>query len=86
MFSSAVRLRSSEGCWLTTPISRRTCACWLSRSRPAMLARPEVGASVVVRIDTVVVFPAPLGPRRQNSCPSGTVKLMSSTASRRAPR
>jgi hypothetical protein len=29
--------------------------------------RPEVGASVVVRIEAVVVFPAPFGPRRQNS-------------------
>jgi 1,2-diacylglycerol 3-beta-galactosyltransferase len=34
----------------------------------------------------VVVLPAPLGPSRQNSWPSWTAKLMSSTALRRAAR
>jgi hypothetical protein len=41
---------------------------------------------VVVSTDTVVVFPAPLGPSRQKSWPAGTPKLMSSTALCRAAR
>ena len=86
MFSSAVRLRSSEGCWKTTPSSLRTFACSVARSRPAIRTWPDVGASVVVSTDTVVVFPAPLGPSRQKSWPAGTSKLMSSTALCRAAR
>ena len=37
-------------------------------------------------METVVVFPAPFGPSRQNSWPSGTSKLMPSTALCRAAR
>jgi hypothetical protein len=51
-----------------------------------MRTRPEVGARVVVRMEIVVVLPAPFGPSRQKSWPSGTSKLMSSTALRRAAR
>src|SRR5947208_5925453 len=86
MFSSAVRLRSSEGCWKTMPSSLRTFACSVARSRPAIRTWPDVGASVVVSTDNVVVFPAPLGPSRQKSWPAGTPKLMSSTALCRAAR
>ena len=86
MFSSTVRLRSSEGCWKTIPTCLRTIACSLARSRPAIRTWPDVGARVVVSTDTVVVLPAPLGPSRQKSCPSQTSKLMSSTALAGAPR
>ena len=41
---------------------------------------PGRGVNTVVRMETVVVLPAPLGPSRQNSCPRGTSKLMPSTA------
>ena len=86
MFSSAVRLRSSDGCWNTTPSSLRTLPCSVARSRPAIRTRPDVGARVVVSTDTVVVLPAPLGPSKQNSWPSGTLKLIPSTALAAAAR
>ena len=41
---------------------------------------PEVGARVVVRIEMVVVFPAPLGPSRAKNSPASTFRLMPSTA------
>ena len=36
---------------------------------PATVAEPEVGASSVPSVRTVVVFPAPLGPRKPNTSP-----------------
>ena len=51
-----------------------------------MSATPEVGASVVVRIEIVVVLPAPFGPSSAKSSPARTVKLMPSTAFCSAPR
>ena len=45
-----------------------------------MTTVPLVFASVVVRIEIVVVLPAPFGPRKANSSPAPTSKLMSSTA------
>ena len=38
-------------------------------SMPATVADPEVGASSVPSVRTVVVFPAPLGPRKPNTSP-----------------
>jgi hypothetical protein len=49
------------------PTSRRTALWSVARSRPQTRTSPDVGARVVVRIEAVVVFPAPLGPRRQKS-------------------
>ncbi len=49
------------------PSSLRTFACSRARSRPAIRTWPDVGARVVVSTDSVVVFPAPFGPSRQNS-------------------
>ncbi len=45
-----------------------------------MVTVPLVFARVVVRIEMVVVFPAPFGPRNAKSSPGRTSKLMSSTA------
>src|SRR5438270_6953801 len=45
-----------------------------------MRTRPDVGISVVVRIEIVVVLPAPFGPRKAKNSPLRTVKLMPSTA------
>ena len=45
-----------------------------------MVTVPLVLASVVVRIEMVVVLPAPFGPRKANSSPGATSKLTSSTA------
>jgi hypothetical protein len=41
---------------------------------------PDVGSRVVVRIEIVVVLPAPLGPSRAKNSPSFTSKLIPSTA------
>jgi hypothetical protein len=44
------------------------------------LARPELGASRVARIRTVVVLPDPLGPSSPSTVPVGTVRSMPSSA------
>ena len=36
---------------------------------PATIADPELGAISVPRVRTVVVLPAPLGPRKPNTSP-----------------
>src|SRR5579864_2034078 len=57
-----------------------------STSKPAMLAVPAVGGRKQVRTRIVVVFPAPLGPRKPTICPFSTSKEISLTASVRAYR
>ena len=42
----------------------------VARSCPAMRADPDVGDSVVVSMEIVVVFPAPFGPRKPKISPS----------------
>src|SRR5580692_9798690 len=49
---------------------------------PATVADPEVGAIRVPRVRTVVVFPAPLGPRNPNTSPRKTSKETSEKAVR----
>jgi hypothetical protein len=68
------------GFWKMIPMLRRTAVASRSRSWPAMVTVPLVLARVVVRMLIVVVFPAPFGPRKANSSPGRTSKLMSSTA------
>ena len=41
----------------------------LQNSNPATFAVPDVGGRKQVRIRIVVVFPAPLGPRKPTICP-----------------
>src|SRR5438067_6799636 len=77
---------SRLGFWKMIPICLRTAAGSLRTSTPAIRTRPDVGASVVVRMEMVVVLPAPLGPRRAKNSPGPTPKLMLSTALCRAPR
>jgi len=48
------------------------------------LTLPLVGSRVVVRMEMVVVLPAPLGPRRAKKLPGSTLKEMPSTAFRSA--
>ena len=55
-------------------------------SKPATLALPEVGGRKQVRTRMVVVFPAPLGPRKPTICPFSTSKEILSTATVRAYR
>jgi serine/threonine-protein kinase len=53
----------------------------LGASSPAPMALPEVGGSSVQSMRTVVVLPAPFGPRKPNTSPAATVRSMSRTAS-----
>ena len=46
-----------------------------ARSAPATVAVPDVGASSVASIRSVVVLPAPLGPRKPKIAPSSTVEV-----------
>src|SRR4051794_38407887 len=61
-------------------MTRRT----LSRSRttscPSTVAVPPVGVSSVASIRTVVVLPAPLGPRKATTSPSSTCRSTPLTA------
>ncbi|OGD11932.1 MAG: hypothetical protein A2Y86_00475 [Candidatus Aminicenantes bacterium RBG_13_62_12] len=65
---------------LGEPIAFRTSFRFAATSWPATSALPEVGWSRVERTLMVVVFPAPLGPRRPKSSPSGTENDTRSTA------
>src|SRR5579872_553491 len=69
-----------------TPIRRRTEAPSVATSKPATNARPEVGGSSVHSIRTVVVLPAPLGPRKPKTSPAETVRSIPFTASIPPPK
>ena len=62
------------------PTSRRTALASATMSRPPIVARPDVGVSVVVRIEIVVVLPAPLGPSSAKNSPAATANEIPSTA------
>src|SRR3977135_2941876 len=49
-------------------------------STPAIAIVPAVGLRMPAIIRSVVVLPAPFGPRKPNSSPRGTSRLMASTA------
>ena len=68
------------------PDLRRTALASLTRSNPAIVAWPSVGRRVVVRIEIVVVLPAPFGPSRAKNSPPPTSKEIPSTAFRSAFR
>ncbi len=52
----------------------------LQGSKPATLARPALGKSNPASILSVVVFPAPLGPRKATISPRARAKETSVTA------
>src|SRR5215208_1315481 len=52
----------------------------VTTSRPATVPRPALGRTRPVSILMVVVFPAPLGPRKPKTSPRRTAKLTASTA------
>ena len=58
----------------------RTFEGFVTTSNPYTDALPEVGLSKVVRIIIVVLFPAPLGPRKPKISPSSTFREMLSIA------
>src|SRR5262245_28723471 len=53
---------------------------------PATVARPAVGRNSVARTRTVVVFPAPLGPRKPKTSPAPTSNDTPSNAIRSPKR
>jgi hypothetical protein len=64
----------------TTPIRRFVAVGCATTSTPETQARPPVGITRVVSMPTVVVFPAPFGPRRPKISPLRTSMSRSSTA------
>jgi hypothetical protein len=55
---------SAADSWTTTEMRRRTSRPCRTTSKPRTVARPDVGAMSVFRIFSVVVLPAPFGPRK----------------------
>src|SRR3989339_145082 len=62
------------------PKLRRTLLESRSISKPTIVIVPDVFDKVVVRIEIVVVLPAPFGPRKAKNSPLLTSKLILSTA------
>src|SRR5262249_23125048 len=67
------------------PMVRRTAAVSVTTSSPATRAVPEVGSRTVDRIRHSVVLPAPFGPRRPCTSPSGIARERPSRAARGFP-
>src|SRR5215469_9541122 len=65
----------------TYPILRRTPTGSRRRSAPHTVADPAVGLSSVVSMRSVVVLPAPFGPRKPTISPSSTARSTPRTAS-----
>src|SRR5262245_15412450 len=59
----------------------RTRPGWRRRSAPAIVASPAVGSISVASMRSVVVFPAPLGPRKPKISPEPTWRSTPATAS-----
>src|SRR5438105_8491744 len=59
---------------------------WVARSQPATRAVPPLGASSVESMRSVVVLPAPLGPRKPKISPRRTSRSTPATASTCRPR
>jgi hypothetical protein len=81
MFCKAESSESRLGSWNTMPKSLRTSFGCFAGSMPSSRICPLVGASWVVSILMVVVFPAPFGPRNANTSPRFTSNEMPLTAS-----
>ena len=69
-----------------TPAILRTCLASVTVSKPPTLTEPLVGRDSVVSIDTVVLLPAPLGPRKPKISPGCTSKDTPSTAKTESKR
>src|SRR4051812_47105075 len=67
--------------WRATPIRRRTSAPSAWPPTPPPPALPPVGGSSVQSIRTVVVLPAPFGPRKPKTSPAATSRSIPRTAS-----
>src|SRR5665647_2292124 len=62
------------------PMDLRTLFGSRTISNPLTVAEPEVGFKIVQSIETVVVFPAPFGPKSPKISPESTVMFKLSTA------
>ncbi len=82
MLSRTVTLSNELNPCGRTPTRRTMSRFFLVTSIPRPLTLPDVGARMVSMISTVVVFPAPLGPRNGNTSPVLTVNDTPLTASR----
>ncbi len=80
MFSKPVKSSSAVYSCGTTPITFLTSLSCFPTSKPKTDALPSVGFRIVISMLIVVVFPAPLGPRKPNISPSATWKETLSTA------
>ena len=72
--------------WGTTAIRCFAPIGLATTSIAAMVARPLLGSTLVVKMPIVVVLPAPLGPSSPKVSPRRTLNEMSSTALRCARR
>ena len=79
-FSRAVRFSSTEAYWPVTPTSWRTTCGSRRTSTPKIEASPASMGSRVASIRSIVVLPAPLGPRTPKISPRCTSRSMWSTA------
>ena len=79
-FSRPVRISSTAANCPVRPSNSRTAAGSRATSSPRTSARPESGTSSVARTRTRVVLPAPLGPSRPNTAPSGTTRSTPASA------
>ena len=70
-----------RACSVRTPETACTFSGSCAGSAPITLHAPAVGASIPFRSLTVVVFPAPFGPRNPNTSPCSRERLISFTAS-----
>jgi hypothetical protein len=72
---SIVKFASKLGFWDTTPILFLISDWFLTRSFPKIRTLPDEGSRRVVRIFSVVVFPAPFGPRNPKTVPYLTLNV-----------
>src|SRR4051794_34386049 len=79
-FSSPVSCSSTAAYCPASPIRARTAGASATTSRPATRALPASGSSSVARMRTVVVLPAPLGPRTPRTVPGATARSTPSSA------
>ena len=80
MFSQTVRSLSSEMCCWITPMAALASRGSFTMSCPSIFTVPESNPVRVLSTRTVVVFPAPLGPRKAYISPRLTRMLMPSMA------
>src|SRR3990172_6112255 len=77
---SALKRSYMPGDSVKMPTVRRMFWSSLPTSQRPMKARPAVGPIRLVSMRTVVVLPAPFGPRKPNTSPSRTSRVKSCTA------